>query len=223
MALAMTDANIVVLAQTHNPTIPSRDWLCAKGVFQEADFSEDYEKQFVHTPAFAACETKGYSFFVDEGRLQIGAKLQSGATSLDHLVTKVRQYVTSLPETRYVAVGFNFGHIATFPDAGSRAAFARDSLGKGALRRAVPEEEAHFGMGVILTWKEECANIRIVIEPKADDEASYLVNTNVHLALDGQERPVEGIVRQLGHYQSWCKRVSDTLERLFGNVKGGSP
>ena len=209
------DANIVVLAQTHNPTISSRDWLCSKGVFSPDDFQGDFEKRFVHTPAFATCETPHFRFFVDESRLQMGVKLEADEDFLGSLVEKVQCYVQSLPETRYTAVGFNFVHNVEFGAAEERLAFANKRLGKDAIASVMGLRQGPFEIGAILVWWEQNGRVRAVVEPKAGEEESYLLQTNVHQVVGKDVDPIEAIVAHLQRFDAYREDIESRLSDLF--------
>ena len=71
MEISLIGANIVVLAENHNPSIISKDWLSQKGIIKDNVIS------FTHTPAFSVVETENFSFFVDPDRLQLTLKMIS--------------------------------------------------------------------------------------------------------------------------------------------------
>jgi len=211
----LIDANIVVLAETHNPTIPSRDWLCNKGVFSPEDFVGEFEKQFVHTPAFATCETPHFRFFVDESRLQIGAKLSSNDVCPGSLVDKVQRYVESLPETRYTAVGFNFIHSAQFATTQDRAQFAAQRLNADGVLLAMGLERQPVEIGLILVWRDQHSRLRAVIEPKGDEENVYMAQTNVHYVVAKEANVVEAVVAHLQRFDRFREDVEGRLASLF--------
>ena len=212
----LVDANIVVLAQTHNPTIPSRDWLCSKGVFAPEDFQGAFEKQFVHTPAFASCDTPHFRFFVDESRMQIGAKQANEEGCLALLIQKVERYVTHLPETRYTAVGFNLTHTVEFAGGPERTAFSQGRIGKDALGAAMQINETSFEVGLIFVWSDNQARVRVVIEPKKGDGVLYVAQTNVHQVVAQETERVKAVVGHLQRFDQYLKNTEARLSSFFG-------
>lgn len=64
-------------------------------------------KDFTHTPVFSLIETKNFIFAVDPDRLQISVKNIS-SQNLEELPNIIKRYTKQLPETPYLAIGFNF-------------------------------------------------------------------------------------------------------------------
>lgn len=94
-------ANIVVLAQFHNPSIVSKEWLHSKGIIEEDVVN------FVHTPPFSVVETTGHSLVVETGKWQLVQK-NPRKSRLKTLSTICKRYIEALPETPYGAIGLNF-------------------------------------------------------------------------------------------------------------------
>jgi len=57
--------SVVILAENHNPGIPSKDWLEGKGILKEK------AKNFVNTPVFSLFESENFRLTIDEKRLEI--------------------------------------------------------------------------------------------------------------------------------------------------------
>lgn len=101
MDFKLTGANIVLLANKHNPSIASKDWLKDKGIINE-DITN-----FTHLPVASMVETDNINFFIDQDTLQISIKKIS-QEYLIKLAQMVLKYANSLPETPYSALGFNY-------------------------------------------------------------------------------------------------------------------
>lgn len=100
---ALSGANIVILARNYNPSIVSKEWLYEKDIVRET------VTNFVHTPPLSVVETERISFVLDENRLQISLKglTAEGITRLPKIAA---DFVACLPETPFVAVGFNYAY-----------------------------------------------------------------------------------------------------------------
>lgn len=97
----LATANVIVLAEAHNPSILSQEWLREHcGVTEEPH-------EFVHTPEFSMYAYKSAQIVLDRSRLQvIIAKADEQAFLA---VPKIASsYIRTLPHIPYRAVGLNF-------------------------------------------------------------------------------------------------------------------
>ena len=101
MKIKLERADIVIVADAHNPSIASPQWLKEKGLIVEEP------KQFIHTPDFSFFDSETFSLMVDRQRLQIMAKKQDIDT-LEKLSNVGKRYVELLPHIPYRALGLNF-------------------------------------------------------------------------------------------------------------------
>jgi hypothetical protein len=101
MELDLIEANIVLLAEQHNISIVSKEWLAQNDILTEAVVN------FAHLPVASVIETGNFNFFVDLNNLRISLK-NINKKNLDNLPKIAVKYVEKLPETPYKAVGFNF-------------------------------------------------------------------------------------------------------------------
>src|ERR1700687_1593386 len=97
----LVNANIVLLAENHNPSIATKDWLQYKLIIPEKPIN------FANLPVLSRYESENFSFFVDPNRLILEAKNQRPET-IEALPQIVRAYAEALPETSYSALGLNF-------------------------------------------------------------------------------------------------------------------
>ena len=95
--------NIVILARNYNPSIVSKEWLYEKNIVKET------VTNFVHTPPLSVVETERISFVLDENRLQISLKSIT-TESIESLPKIAAGFVSCLPETPFVTVGFNYSY-----------------------------------------------------------------------------------------------------------------
>jgi hypothetical protein len=96
----LEQASVVVLARNYNPSIASKDWLVEKAVLTGR------VDDFTHTPIISLVEEELVNFVLTPDRLQLTAKAE-GVEGADKIVEATRRFVDALPETPYVAVGFN--------------------------------------------------------------------------------------------------------------------
>lgn len=95
--------NIVILARNYNPSIVSKEWLYEKNIVKET------VTNFVHTPPLSVVETERISFVLDENRLQISLKSIT-TESIESLPKIAAGFVSCLPETPFVTIGFNYSY-----------------------------------------------------------------------------------------------------------------
>ena len=101
MDYILKNANTVILARNYNPSIVSKEWLKDKKIIEEATV------KFTHTPVFSFIQTDNFTFILDPDRLQIAAN-NSAAENIDNLPKIAERFIAQLPETPYIAVGFNY-------------------------------------------------------------------------------------------------------------------
>ena len=94
-------ANIVVLANSYNPSIVSRDWVLSRQLLSEPI------GDFVHTPAFSLIQNNNFSLAVDMNRLQLSVK-EPNPENMKLMPQIIKKFFILLPETPYRAMGFNF-------------------------------------------------------------------------------------------------------------------
>ncbi|MFH1919473.1 MAG: hypothetical protein ABIP48_06255, partial [Planctomycetota bacterium] len=106
MELELLNTMVVVLAQSHNPTILHPAFLTAQGIVPE-----DWElaEEPLSTPAFSLAKyTNGISFNVDGSRFIVTEEKPAGNPGESTIPGLAIAYVEKLPHVRYKAVGVNF-------------------------------------------------------------------------------------------------------------------
>lgn len=101
MNVQFMGATVVILAQNHNPSIASKDWLLARDILSESPVN------FVHMPVLSQFESENFNLVVEENRWQLRAKNTSSDT-IEQLPKVAHKYIEALPETVYTAVGTNW-------------------------------------------------------------------------------------------------------------------
>jgi len=99
--LRLTKATIVILAQSHNPSIISPEWV------RRVLSIDESPGNFVHTPPFSIFDSTSYLLTVDTARLELVSK------SLDdeHISATGRvasAYLRALPHIPYKTLGMNY-------------------------------------------------------------------------------------------------------------------
>ena len=100
---SLIGASIVVLAENHNPSIVSKDWLTQNKIIEEEILN------FTHLPVVSITETNNFNLFIDPNKLQLTIKKIS-SENLKALPQIISEYLGKLPETPYTAIGFNYSY-----------------------------------------------------------------------------------------------------------------
>lgn len=101
MEFPLYAANIIVLANKHNPAIASKDWLTQKNIIEEEI------TKFTHLPVVSLIETENFELVVDLDSLLLSIK-KVNPDNLEVLPQIIFKYMSKLPETPYTAIVFNY-------------------------------------------------------------------------------------------------------------------
>lgn len=100
MKVTQYQANVILVAYNHNPSIVTKDWLLRNEIITETLVD------FTHSPLFSSVKSESYSLFVDQQRLQLELNIINENT-LSQLPYMINKYVKILSEIPYQAIGFN--------------------------------------------------------------------------------------------------------------------
>ena len=194
---ALSSVNRVVLAKNYNPSIISKEWLSEKRIIT------DPVNNFVHMPVFSLVETDRFSLTIDENRLQLSVKV-ANPINLEDLPRVADKIVSCLPETPYVAVGFNLNYrIPKESYHGIKLFSPNEEL----LARLFSER---YELGGIIIFQFGDFTARLNIQPPAADTKPVIIDFNFHSDAIG-----EGEVRQrLSQYVEVSERATAIVEEL---------
>lgn len=196
MEISLIGANIVVLAENHNPSIISKDWLSQKGIIKDNVIS------FTHTPAFSVVETENFSFFVDPDRLQLTLK-NDFINKVDFLPEMILSYTSALPETPYIAVGFNFSYNLNKEDNTLQEIYCYDNK---KFKSLFTED---YQLGSIIKYKFSNFAVSFTIQPDSDNNIK--ADFNFHCQLTDSIN-INECIRKYKIAKEYSKT---TLERVF--------
>jgi len=194
---ALSGANIVILARNYNPSIVSKEWLYQKNIIKDTVIN------FAHTPPFSLVETERISFVLSEDRLQISLKSFT-PRNIEDLAKIAMGFVSHLPETPFVAVGFNYSYYLPKECSRLETLFSPNDV---KLKELFSEGYEIGGM-VAFLFKEflvrmsappsrgETARIRIDFNFHSDCRGADAVKERLELHPGTKER-AEGILRGL--------------------------
>ena len=190
-------ANVVVLARNYNPSIVSKEWLYEKSIVKEAVTS------FIHTPPLSVVEAEQISFILDENRFQISLK---GATTENiGVLPKIAiDFVSYLPETPFVAVGFNYKYHMQKENSLLKKLFQPDD---SRLRSLFSE---NYDVGQIVSFAFGEFVVRMSAPPEKDESAKVIVELNFHSDCRG----VDEVKERLGMHRVTMKKAEEILRGL---------
>jgi len=192
----LDNTNVVILARSHNPTIVSKEWVIKKEVLEEPIIN------FIHTPPFSMVENNDLRIHVDSGRMQIIVKGVE-PDIIDKLPIVIKNYVNSLPETPYTAIGFNFSY-REITEKNLGSIFSPDVE---KFRKAFSED---YRVGGTIRFNFEDFIVTVNLLP----DEKVLANFNFHSDI---KEGSSGIMEKLKSYHETMRKAEEVLEVLFGD------
>lgn len=173
-------ANIVVLARNYNPSIVSKEWLFDKNIIRGT------VSNFVHSPLLSVVDTNKFSFVLDENRLQLS--LKNITTGNMKMLPKIaKDFVACLPETPYVAVGFNYRYQLPKEKSQIKLWFNPDY---NKLKNIFTE---NYEVGFIISFRFEGFVTRISAPPTKREDTNLALAINSHLDCRGVDAVTDGL------------------------------
>ena len=185
MQLKWTGANIVLLAQSHNPSILSPNWI------QQSRVIEESPENFIHTPVVSWYQSSTFQMVAEQARFQLSLRTLSEGT-LQALQGAVSRYIQTLPHVPYKGVGFNFTWLATVErsEEEEERLFLSESEW---VRRAFPEGEVK--VGTFLYNVVHGYRVRLLVEPKLQTKADLGLDFNYHFDVLSAEEALKVLSR----------------------------
>ena len=163
----LSGTNIVILARNYNPSIVSKEWLYEKNIVRET------VTNFVHTPPLSVVETERISFVLDENRLQISLKSIT-TESIESLPKIAACLVSCLPETPFIAVGFNYSYNIPKETSSLKTLFALDDT---KLKELFSE---NCEVGLIVSFSFKAFTVRMTAPPIRGEITRTTMDLNFH-------------------------------------------
>jgi len=203
MQLTWTGANILLLAQNHNPSIVSPGWL------REHELVDEAPENFVHTPAFSLFQSQTYQLLVDQQRLQFSLRVLNEA-NLQRLQAALVRYLQILPHIPYSAIGLNFTWTALAERRGEGFDLTEHLFlsedGRAWQKRLFGEVR----VGSMLYNFTKTYRLRLLIEPQLTQDGNLTLDFNYHFDL-GEPGKGTAAVNQLPE----CYKDSEQISRLL--------
>jgi hypothetical protein len=196
MQLGWTGANVVLVAQNHNPSIFSPDWV------QRHHIIDEPQEDFVHTPVFSLYKSSTFQMVADPDRFQLILRVLS-PSNLQALEGAITRLIQTLPHVPYKAVGLNFTWIAT-PEAPGEGAQRMDQLFLSdpiRLRSAFPEG-SDVKLGGIVYNVSRRYRLRLLVEPKIKTEENVRLDFNYHFDARSSDEALNAVSSLLDCFSS---------------------
>lgn len=207
MQLTWTEASVVLLSQSHNPSILAPAWL------QEHQVIDETPENFVHTPVFSLFQSHTFQLVIEQQRFQFSLRVLSEA-NIQRLQVSTTKYVQLLPHVPYTAVGLNFAWQALAEHVGEGFELAerlflseagrgwRDRLNGGGVRT-----------GTILYQVSEGFRLRLLIEPLLTSDGHLSLDFNYHFDVRSSQE-VSVAVNRLQDFFKEAQEIANRLIRL---------
>ena len=193
----LSGTNIVILARNYNPSIVSKEWLYEKNIVRET------VTNFVHTPPLSVVETGQISFVLDENRLQISLKSIT-TENIETLPKIAAGFVSSLPETPFVAVGFNYSYNIPKESSRLRTLFALDDT----KLKELFSENCQAGLIVSFPFREFF--VRMSAPPAKDKATRITIDFNFH----SDSRGADEVKKRLKLHSKTIEKTEEILGGL---------
>jgi len=193
----LSGTNIVILARNYNPSIVSKEWLYEKNIVRETVIN------FVHTPPLSVVETERISFVLDENRLQISLKSIT-TESIESLPKIAAGFVSCLPETPFVAVGFNYTYNIPKETSRTKTLFALDDT---KLKELFSED---YEVGLIVSFPFKTFIVRMTTPPIIGKTTRITMDFNFH----SDSRGADEVKKRLKLHPEAIEKTEEILRGL---------
>lgn len=205
MKTTLKEANIVIIANSFNPSIVTKDWLINKGVIKER------EQNFTNTPGFSFFQSENFSITLMPDRFQLELRRVS-EVNLEELAPIAERFITLLPETPYTAVGTNYIWQTEAEGGEDVAKILKDifTFNYGRFTGVFREEDV--SLGSILWLHYDGFLMKLSIEPLLSTKKHILCNFNYHADISG----VSELKNRLSMFTDTFKHSKEIVDKLFG-------
>lgn len=202
MQLTWTGANVVLLAQNHNPSIVSPGWLRENGLVDETP------ENFLHTPTISLFQSQTFQLIVDPQRLQLLLRVLDEG-NLQRLQMAATKYLKILPHIPYSAIGLNFHWTALAEQLGEGFSLTERLFVSKSGRAWQERLFKKVRVGSIVHDFSERYRLRLVVEPQATQDGNLTLDFNYHFDLESGKEIVA--VDQLLEYYKDSERAARLL------------
>ena len=194
MQLKWTRANVSLIAESHNPSILSPDWI-------EHHILGESRENFIHTPIFSHYQSRSFSLVVEQNRFQLSLRVLSEA-ALPELQGAASKYIGTLPQVPYRAVGLNFSWTAAAerPEEGFNLMAQLFSSGIERIRKVF--SGGTVKIGTILYHEAAGYRLQLQVVPQVGTEGNLVLNFNYHFDVHSHDEAREAVSRLVDCFSS---------------------
>jgi hypothetical protein len=192
-------ANIVIVANLHNPTILSEEWLDSHGVLPKGVL-------VLRTPQISVVKSELVEMVADPNRVQFTIT-DKGPDAENACAKAAENYFKALPHIPYIAMGFNFHYLIDEADKLGELSILYD---KKEISEVIKKEKS--SQGFIHVWTEKEARCRVTYDPTASQGKELIFNFH----FEPLSRPEVTAVEHLTNFKFFheqCLAISSLLIR----------
>ena len=206
--LKLRKATIVILAQGHNPSIISPDWV------HKMLQVDEKPAQFVHTPQFSVFDSPSYLLTVDTDRLELVTKVLD-EEHIARCAELARRYFLTLPHIPYRSLGLNYIWAYSPEPSGKPLPSVNLTINDLNLSRVFASRNIKYGGTVRVQLKPYVLTARIDHE----DDQALVLNYNFSYVI----KSARSAVNAAKSFLSLKSRSQELTESMLagGNAKNG--
>lgn len=208
--MKIIESGVVVIAQTHNPSVLNPDFLKENGIVPRAWVVSET----ITTPPFSQTRfAEGITISVDSERLNVSEELMLDSFPKASQASKIAsEYIRTLQHVKYVAVGFNWKFVIPMADAKTWV------VDKYINKDSLPNEQ--YGLeqcnlifrfnrnGVISTLQ---VGAGVAVNDDGKEEAGLLISVNSHYDLSVIGKPITETVFEWETNKDYIKTIIEWL------------
>jgi len=219
LTFRLGELTVVIVAESHNPTILNPDFLRVNEVVP-SDW--DPSDPAVTTPALArVAYSNGVTVQADPGRVTFTERMLGKGRSEAVIPNMARRWVEVLPHVGYVAVGINPGGIAVAETQAEALSFVLNSLVTDGPWKDALDGAARAGL--TLHYGRPDGHLALTIDSTelvtSEPVVAFSANSHHQLRRPGGDHPsrAEQIQSVVDHWEEDISVFEDLSNQLLGN------
>ena len=199
----LVKASIVIVANVHNPSIVSPEWL------KKFDFIKEEPLQFIHTPDFSAIETEIFNLIADRQRLQITLK-RINKKNLLFMMKLVQKYVEILPHIPFRSLGLNFDWLIEKFDENKLPHIQLNVGNIKNFKEVFPGHNVNFGLRIFAIKKPYA--LKLTVDPTSKNTLICMFNYH-HEVVELSADIIVEYLNQIEELYTNSKEITDRISK----------
>jgi|GEM_PF-1237268 len=198
--LKLIRSNIVIIADTHNPSIISSEWL------SKYCYVKDKAIQFFHTPEFSLFESDNFAITVDRSRLEINTKLFNDK-AFEKIANIATNYVKTLIHIPYISLGLNY--IYRYESSKNKIPIFKFSISNN----SIPAKIGNYKIenGCIIYGISSDHRMKLLVEILSPEKMGFNVNFN----FDVKGKPDDFLLSSISLIKEKLNFSSNVINNMF--------